>query len=135
GGFVGIGAAILLLNVQSRAAASIAANSTITAGSGGGDVVLVEATSNENALVVSFAGSGGFVAVSAQVAVFKDTGNQFAHIDDNVTIHRAGGGLDVNARAARTIKVYAIGFTTGAFSTGVSVAHITVTGDTRADVG
>ena len=135
GGFVGIGAAILVLNVESRADASIAANSSITAGSGLGDAVLVEATSNENALVISFAGSGGFVAVSAQVAVFKDTGNQFAHIDDNVAIHRAGGGLDVLADADRTINTYAIGVTTGAFSTGVSVAHITVTGDTKAEVG
>src|SRR5438046_9266093 len=86
-------------------------------------------------MVTSVSGSGGFVSVSAQVAVFKDTGNQFAHIDDNVAIHRAGGGLDVLADADRTINTYAVGVTTGAFSTGVSVAHITVTGETKGEVG
>ena len=133
GGFVGIGVAVAILNVESNTEARIGTGAVIKAGSGG--VVLVNADLDEDVIGISFAGAGGFVAVGAQVIVLNDTGTQWAHIDDGATILQAGGGVDVIANAERDVAVYAIAITTGGFSTGASIAFISITGDTKAEVG
>src|SRR6185503_15513355 len=135
GGFVGIGVAVAILNVESNTEARIGAGASIKAGADGSDVVLVNADMDEDVTGISFAGAGGFVAVGAQVIVLNDTGDQWAHIDDGATILQAGGGVDVIANAERDVAVYAIAITTGAFSTGASIAFISVTGNTTAEVG
>ena len=135
GGFVGVGVAVLILNVESKTEAKIGGDATITAGSGAGDVILVDADLDETATGISFAGGGGFVGVGAQVVVFNDSGTQRAHIDDNAKLLQAGGGVDVTAGADRTVATYGIGVSTGAFSTGAAIAHTNVTGDTIAEIG
>ncbi len=135
GGFVGIGAAILILNIDSKTEAQIGPNSSITAGAGGTDVILVDADLDEDVTAISFAGVGGFVGVGAQVVVMRDTGTQYAHIDDGTLILQAAGGVDVLANGDRDVKTFSILFGTGAFATGASISYIKVEGSTRAEVG
>src|SRR5437773_6340295 len=135
GGFVGVGAAVVVTNVQSATEAQIGPGSKVTAGSGGSDVVSVDATMHEDFTGIRFAGSGGFVAIGAEVAVLNDTGTQRAHIDDLAEIGRAGGGIDVTSTADRTINTFGIGVQTGAFTTGAAIAVTNVDGDNTASIG
>ncbi|MGZ4129286.1 MAG: hypothetical protein ACXVPR_00475, partial [Actinomycetota bacterium] len=135
GGFVGVGAAVLVMNVDSATEASIGPGSSVTAGSGGSGDVAVEASMKEDVFGLAFAGTGGFVALGAQVVVLNDTGTQNAHIDNGSAIHQAGGGVLVTTTADRTIDVESIGGSTGAFTTGASVATSNVSGDATASVG
>ena len=108
-GFVGVGAAILIMNVDSATEADIAAGSSITAGAGGPGDVTVEASMNEDVSGLAFSGTSGAVAVGAQVIVLNDTGTQNAHIDDGAAVHQAGGGVFVTTTVIPTIDVEAIG--------------------------
>ena len=132
GGFVGVGAAILILNVASQTDASIAAGSSITAGSGD---VSVEARMDEKVNGLAFSGAIGAVAVGAQVVVLNDTGTQNAHIDDGAAIHQAAGGVFVTTTANREVDVEAIGAALGVGATGASVAVSNVSGNATAFVG
>ena len=134
-GFVGVGAAILIMNVDSATEASIAAGSSITAGASGSGDVTVEASMNEDVSGLAFSGTGGVVAVGAQVIVLNDTGSQNAHIDNGAAIHQAGGGVFVTTTAIRTIDVEAIGVGVGAGAIGAAVAVSDVSGDASATIG
>ncbi len=90
---------------------------------------------DEDANGLAFAGTGGFVALGAQVVVLNDTGTQNAHIDDGAAIAQAGGGIDVTATAHRNVSANAIGGSAGAFTTGASVAVLNVKGNATATVG
>jgi hypothetical protein len=135
GGFVGVGVAVLITNVESATEAQIGPGTSITAGNGPTDVVSVNADMHEDFTGIGLAGAGGFVSVGAQVAVINDRGTQWAHIDDLATIRRAGGGVDVTSNAHREVNTYAIGVGTGAFSTGAAVAVTNVSGDNKAEIG
>jgi hypothetical protein len=69
---------------------------------------------DEHSTPIGFAGGGGVVGVGAQVAVLNDTGTQNAHIDDNASVLKAGGGLTVSVTANRDVHAYAIGVAAGA---------------------
>ena len=134
-GAVGVGAAILVMNVDSSTDASIAAGSSITAGGSGSGDVSVEASMNEDVSGLAFSGTGGFVAVGAQVVVLNDTGTQNAHVDDGAAIHQAGGGVFVTTTAIRTVDVGSIGVGVGAGAVGAAVAVSDVSGDASATIG
>ena len=69
GGAVGVGASVLILNVNSVTDAGIAPYAIINAGGG----VTVSASMDEHSTPIGFAGGGGFVGVGAQVSVVNDT--------------------------------------------------------------
>jgi hypothetical protein len=132
GGFVGIGASVLILNVKSVTDAGIAPYASISGGGG----VTVSASMDEHSTPIGFAGGGGFVGVGAQVSVLNDTSTQNAHIDNNAEIKKAGGsGLTVSVNAQRDVHAYAIGVAAGAGAMGAAVAVVNVDGDATAQIG
>ena len=136
GGFVGVAGSVLILNVDSQTDAGIGGGASITAGSGPGGQISVDAEMNqEKSTAIGVFGAGGFVGVGAQVAVLNDTGTQNAHIDDGAQLLQAGGGVDVTSTAVRDVNADSIGISTGAFGTGAAVGITNVSGDDTAHVG
>ncbi len=132
GGFVGVGASVLILNVKSVTDAGVANYASISAGGG----VNVTASMDEHSTPIGFAGGGGFVGVGAQVAIVNDTSTQNAHIDDHAAIQKAGGaGLKVTVDSQRDVHAYAIGVAVGAGAIGAAVAVVNVDGDATAKIG
>ena len=131
GGLVGIGASVLVMNVESITDAGVGPNGQISAGG----AVTIAAKLNEETTTVAINGSGGFVAVGAVVAVLDDTGSQTARIDDGAAVHEAGGGLTVRADSHRTMRSYNIVAAIGAIAVGASVATTSVSGDATARIG
>ncbi|HET7128249.1 MAG TPA: hypothetical protein VFJ93_04150, partial [Gaiellaceae bacterium] len=132
GGFVGVGASVLILNVKSVTDAGVANYATISAGG----AVTVSAAMDEHSTPIGFAGGFGFVGVGAQVAIVNDTSTQNAHIDDHAAIQKAGGaGLTVSVDSQRDVHAYAIGVAAGAGAMGAAVAVVSVDGDATASIG
>ena len=131
GGLVGIGASVLVMNVESVTDAGVGPNGQISAGG----AVTIAAKLNEETTTIAINGTGGFVAVGAVVAVLDDTGSQTARIDDGAAVHEAGGGLTVRADADRTMRSYNIVAAIGAIAVGASVATTSVSGDATARIG
>ena len=131
-GVVGVGAGILVLNVDSSTNAQIAGNATVSAG---GQITVDAEMNPENTSGLAFAGTGGFVAVGAQVVVINDSGSQNAHIDSGATLLKAGGGIDVNSTASRTASADAIGVGIGAGAIGAAISVLNVSGDNNASIG
>ncbi len=142
GGFVGVGAGILVLNVTANTDAGILGSASVTAGSSGsgncvssGDCVLVSATFTENVEGLAIAASGGAVAINGDVVVINDSSTQNAHVDDGASVPQAGDGIDVFANANRTVNALAIGGGVGAGAGGASVATLGLSGDETAKIG
>src|SRR4029077_9887818 len=132
GGFVGVGVAVIILNVASQTDAGIGPNGNVTALGG---ILEVTTSMNENFFGLAVAGGFGFVGLGAQVIVVNDSGTQNAHIDDGAIIGGAAGGLVVSTNAMRNIQVLAIGVTSGAFSPGAAIAVANISGDALASIG
>ncbi len=142
GGFVGVGAGILVLNVNANTDAGILGSANVTAGSGtsgdcvnSGDCVLVQATFIENVEGLGIAASGGAVAINGDVVVISDSSTQNAHIDDGASIPQAGDGVYVLANSNRTVSALAAGGGVGAGAGGASVATLGMSGDETAQIG
>src|SRR5207248_6658642 len=132
GGFVGIGVAVIILNVKSNTDAGVGPSANVTAVGG---IFEVTTSMDESFFGLALAGGFGFVGLGAQVIVVNDSGTQNAHIDTGAVVGGAGGGLFVTTNANRNIAVDAIGVTSGAFSTGAAIAVATVSGDALATIG
>ncbi|HEY0805267.1 MAG TPA: hypothetical protein VGD84_09390, partial [Pseudonocardiaceae bacterium] len=114
GGAVAVGGSVLILGITSNVEAFIQTGASVTAG---GDVnVKTALTENDNGL--AFAGVGGAVAVTGQVVVITSHATQNAHIDDGAVIPTAGGTVDVEALATRTVSPLAIGGSIGLVAAG-----------------
>ncbi|WP_367889442.1 hypothetical protein [Humibacter ginsenosidimutans] len=131
GGVVAAGGSVAIANLTSSTDAGIAAGASVTAG---GDVS-VQSVVTENDLGVAFSGQAGLVSVGAQVVVITSHASQNAHIDSGVVIPTAGGTVDVEAQAYRTVNPLAIGLAVGAGAVGAAVADAEVDGDTTATIG
>src|SRR5215472_1171047 len=125
GGFVGIGVAVIILNVKSNTDAGIGPSGNVTALGG---ILEVTTSMNENFFGLALSGGFGFVGLGAQVIVVNDAGTQNAHIDGGAIIGGAGGGLFVTTSSNRNIQVLAVGVTSGAFSTGAAIAVANISG-------
>ena len=130
GGAVGVGASVVIGNIDSETDASLGGNANVTAT---GNVV-VYANLTENSNMVAFAGAGGIVAVAAQVTVLNDSSHQKAHIDSGAIVNRASGanGIDVKAENQRDLSSLTIGGSIGLVSAGAAIAIINMHGGTQA---
>ncbi|HEY3921306.1 MAG TPA: carbohydrate-binding protein, partial [Gaiellaceae bacterium] len=142
GGFVGVGAGILVLNVDANTDAGILGSANVTAGSGtsgdcvnSGDCVLVQATFIESVDGLGIAASGGAVAINGDVVVISDSSTQNAHIDNGASVRQAGDGIDVLANGNRDVSALAAGGGVGAGAGGASVATLEMSGDETAQIG
>ncbi len=147
-GAVGVGAGVVVTNIEGSTDAGIQSGAQITAGSGGGGVT-VRSAFDENVNGLALAGAAGVVAVGGDVVVINDSSTQKAHIDDSAAILRAGGGVVVSAgcgdnlsgacaasgNAGRTINALALGAQGGLVAAGASVAVVELSGDTTASIG
>src|SRR5262249_53292231 len=131
-GLVGVGAGILVLNVDSSTNAQVAGNAVVSAG---GQIRVDAEMTPENTSGLACAGTGGFVAVGAQVVVINDSGSQNAHIDDGAQLLKAGNGVDVTSTADRTASADAIGVGIGAVAAGAAISVLNVTGNNTASIG
>ena len=107
-GAIGVGVTVLVIGLNTDAGIY---DGAVVYAAGRVDV---HALATERTTQIGVAGVGGFIAIAGQVAVLTDHADQTAHIDDNVSIARADGGVHVSARADREVSVYAIGVTLGA---------------------
>jgi hypothetical protein len=140
-GGIGIGAAVAVINVESKVNAFIAPEATVKAGIGENGDVLVHASFVEDFYGLSISGQmSGALSLGAQVVVFNDTSTQTAYIGGPVadeahsaTVDQAGGSVIVEAKADRTIEVLTAGgqLSLGA-GIGASVALINAHGSTTA---
>ncbi|MGN6127418.1 MAG: beta strand repeat-containing protein, partial [Humibacter sp.] len=131
GGIAAVGGSVVIANLTSNADAGVSTGASITAG---GDVS-VRADTTENSKGIAFAGQGGLISVGAQVVVITSHAVQNAHIDTGAVIPTAGGTVDVEAHATRTVNPLAIGIAVGAAAVGAAVADAEVDGDTTATIG
>ena len=131
-GAVGIGAGVLIGNVDTSTDAGILKDATVSSTSG---TILVKANLHETTTAYAFAGAGGIVGVGGQIVVINDNSTQNAHIDTGAKIPLAGGGVNVEADTNRTVSTNAIGGEVGGVAVGVSVAVGNVGGSTTASVG
>ena len=132
GGAVGVGAGVLIGNIDTSTEAGVLKDATISSTSG---TILVKANLQETTTAYAVAGAGGVVAVGGQIVVINDNSTQNAHIDDGAKIPKAGGGVNVEADTNRTVSTNAIGGEVGGVAIGVSVAVGNVGGSTTASVG
>ncbi|MGH3368747.1 MAG: beta strand repeat-containing protein, partial [Nocardioidaceae bacterium] len=131
GGVVGVGASVLVLNVQSVTDAGVSGTGRLSAGG----AISVNARTDSDMYALAAGGAGGVVGVSAQVAVLNDDTRQRAHIDTGAQIHRAGGGVSIAATAVRDVDALVVVGTVGAGAAGAAVAVVEASGDTRAEIG
>src|SRR3990172_7275150 len=134
GGVVGVGAAVLVLNVESQVEAYVAPVA-LSAGSGSDDELTVEAITTEKSHGIAFGGGVGGVTVGGQVVVLTTHASQRAEIDSGATIAQAGGGVSVIASGIRDLKVLAIGGAVSGVAVGVAIAVVNASGDTIAMIG
>ena len=134
-GFVGVGAAVLVLSVETIADAGIGPNAVVSAGGGAGGSLSVEAKHTSDVFAIAFGGTGGVVAVGGQVVVVNDTSRQKAHVETGAKLPRAGGGITVSARAERDEYTLAIGVGLGLVAAGAAISILNEHGDTEATVG
>jgi LPXTG-motif cell wall-anchored protein len=130
-GIVGAGASVAIANLTSNADAGVSAGASITAGGG----VSVQSVVTEDDFGIAAGGTGGLVSIGAQVVVITSHAAQNAHIDTGAVIPTAGGTVDVEAKAHRTVNPLAIGIGIGAVAAGAAVADAEVDGDTTATIG
>ncbi len=131
GGLVGVGASILILNIDSNTDAGVGPSGAITANGS----VTIRAEMDEETTSIAFTGAGGFVGVGAVVAVMNDSGTQTARIDNGAAVHKAALGLNVSAKADRETDAFTIAVAGGAVGVGASVAVNKISGDATARVG
>ncbi|MES1246633.1 MAG: hypothetical protein ABUS54_03040, partial [Actinomycetota bacterium] len=129
GGAVGIGASILVASITAQTKAEVGG----TVSSGG--LLTVHASMQEDTSTIAFAGAGGAIGVAAQVAVLNDHSTQTAVIDDSAVVHRAAGGIDVNAENNRSVASLTIGGAFGAVAAGVAIGVVILDGSTSASIG
>ncbi|MBX3093015.1 MAG: hypothetical protein KF680_00510, partial [Cryobacterium sp.] len=131
GGLVGIGGAVVVANLKSNVDAGI---DTLVSISAGGDVQVVahtfEFTSGK-----AYAGAAGGITLSGQIVVIDSVATQTAHIDDAAEVTYAGGVVDVDAAADRTVGAHAAGGAIAGVAAGAAIAIVTISGDTRARIG
>jgi len=134
GGAAGIGAAIGIGITNSTTEAFIGTSSTVDAD---GDVTVSAEAGNVNATgskVLSAAGAGGVVGVSAAVAVLDDTSTTKAYLGNSVDVQDAAK-LKVSAKAKRKSVTETLGGAAGGLAIGASVARSTFAGTVAADFG
>ena len=130
GGFVGVGASVLVGQVKAASDARIGSSAIISAGG----QVSVHAGLTEDSRAIGFAAGLGAVGINSDTAVLNDSSSQNAHVDSGATISGTAGIL-VEAIAIRTVETDGLGVSSGAGSTGGSVAIQSIGGDTTASVG
>ena len=132
GGFVGVGASLLVATLDAETTAELGGTGEITAGG----AVTIHASLQENTSTLAFAGATGAAGVAAQLSVFRDSSTQWAKIDDNAKIHQALGGVDVKAETnGRSVTALTIGGSFGGVAQGVAIGIVQLTGSTKATVG
>ena len=130
GGFVGVGASITIANVGSQTNASIGDNAIVSAG---GDISLASHL-KEKSVAFAFGGSGGAVAVGAQVAVINDNSTQRSHVGNGVQILRANT-VDVAASNERVVEAWTLSVGGGAIAAGAAISVAGVEGGSEASMG
>ena len=135
GGFVGVGAAVLVMVNSSNVEARVGGAARITAGSDPADTIEVSATLNSMVHSIAFIGTAGVVAVGAQVAVLDDTSKQWAHVDTGAQLRQSGGGITVSATAARDVWALGVAVALAGIAAGASVVVVGAHGDTIAEIG
>ncbi|MDX6411833.1 MAG: hypothetical protein QOE91_1349, partial [Gaiellaceae bacterium] len=131
GGAVGVGASILVGSINAQTTAEVGGGAIISAGG----ALNVHAHMSEDTSTLAFAGAGGAIGVAAQVSVLNDSSSQTAKIDDGAIIHRAVGGINVNAENNRSVEALTIGGAIGGVAAGVAIGVVNLTGSTKASVG
>ena len=132
GGFVGVGASLLVATLDAQTTAELGGTGEITAGG----AVTIHASLQENTSTLAFAGATGAAGVAAQVSVLTDSSTQWAKIDNGAKIHQALGGVDVKAETnGRSVTALTIGGSFGGVAQGVAIGAAILTGSTKATVG
>ncbi|MDR3664313.1 MAG: hypothetical protein P4L86_28680, partial [Mycobacterium sp.] len=130
-GFVGIGGAFGTAVTDSSTDAYIGDGAQISAGQS----VKVEATAgnvnSSGSQVISTAGSGGIVGVSATLALMLDSSSTQAYLGSGVDVTQAAA-LTVEADTDRQADAQAYGASVGGLAIGASVATATFAGETDA---
>ena len=131
-GLVGVGASVLIMNVETVTEAQVGSSANI----GAAGVVEVRASQvNEQVHGLAFAAAAGLVAVGGIVVVINDTSSQNAHVDTGAQIRAAGGGIVVRATADRHESALTVGVSVAAVAAGVSISIMNAHGDTTATIG
>jgi hypothetical protein len=135
GGFVGIGGAIGVGITNSTTEAFIDASTTVNATG----VVTVAATAGNIGAggysnVLSAAGAGGVVGLSAAVAVLDDASTTRAYLGNSVDVQDATL-LTISANTDREARTETIGVSVGGLAVGASVSLASFTGTTTAYFG
>ena len=131
GGYVGIGGAfgVGVTNSTTEAFAdsdaSLSADGAITVESAAGNV------DSTGSRVISTAGAGGVVGLSAAVSVLTDTSVTQSYLGSGVTVDQAGS-LSVTASTHRLSDSQTFGASVGALAIGASVATTVFNGTTSA---
>lgn len=128
-GFIGIGGAIGVVNVQSHVKAEIGEAVVVDAG---GDV-LVSALYTADIDGFVMAGKGGIAALGGEVMVIHDDSTQDAIIGRNAQITRARN-VGVLAFADRDVEAKALDVSFGGVAVGVTVVDVSLAGWTIAKV-
>ena len=134
-GGVGLGASVGVATIKSNTDAHIGSNATVSAGSGAGNTILVNAALGDNVTGKAYGGQAGIAALGAQVIVLNDNSTQNAHVDSGARINQAGGGVTVEADANRIVTPTAINAQLGGLALGAAVAIGNVGGFTAATMG
>ena len=129
-GFVGIGAAIAVVDVQSHVTAKIDSDVVVDAGGN----VLVTAGFTEELNLFVLAGTAGIAALGAEVVVVHDNSTQDASIAANAHIDRAAT-VGVLAAANRKIDAETLDIGVGALAVGATYLETGLGGHTFASVG
>jgi hypothetical protein len=129
-GAVGIGASVVIANIEGNTQAYIDANSTVTAG---GNVAVDAELVNDTSNATAFAGTVGIVGLGGQVAVIEDSSTESATINSGVTIPQAQQ-VQVTASSNRSLKALATGGDIGGIAAGIGVAIANATGGATASM-
>jgi len=141
GGFVGVGAGILVVNIGGSTDAGINSGASVSAGpnggtcGSGGDCVTVSATGTESVNALAIAGTLGAIALGGAVAVVNDSNSQNAHIDGTASIPQAAGGIVVQSTATRTATVLTPQVSIAGIAAGAAVAVLFMNGNDTASIG
>ncbi|MCZ4315718.1 leukotoxin LktA family filamentous adhesin [Comamonadaceae bacterium G21597-S1] len=133
-GFAGIGGAVGIGITNSTTEAFIGGATTIDADR---NVTVSALSGNVNGTgsrVISAAGAGGVIGVSAAVAVLDDTSTTRARLNDQVDV-ADGAVLATQAQSERRASTETLGASAGGLAVGASVARSTFTGTTSATFG
>ena len=129
-GAVAVGGSIAVANIEGNTQAYIDTNAKVSAG---GTVTVNAVLAGDHASGTALAGSGGIVAVGAQVIDIQDSSTESATINSGASIPQAAQ-VNVTASATRSLDAEAIGGNFGLVAAGAGVAIANASGSTTAGV-